>query len=104
MEYIKHGKYKEREGNMKDISKRTLENYQKKYFYSDTFTYVGSLINSGAIKSYGFTDKSFFVLYDDTEHSLKLSKFGKMICVTFSHIFHGSKSKSETKIKIKLFI
>ena len=86
---------------MKDLSKRTLENYQKKYFYSDTFTYVGALINSGAIKLYGFTDKSFFVLYDDTEHSLKLSKFGKMICVTFSHIFYGP--KSETKIKIKLF-
>jgi len=77
----------------------SLENYQRKYFYFNEFSYVGSLINSKAIKLYGFTDKSFFIYYDDTEHSLRLSKFGKMICVTSSHVFHGSKSKSETKIK-----
>ena len=47
---------------MNNLSKRTLENYQKKYFYFNEFPYDGTLINSRAIKLYGFTDKSLFVL------------------------------------------
>jgi GT2 family glycosyltransferase len=77
-----------------------LENYQRKYFYLNEFSYVGTLINSKAIKIYGFTDKSFFFCYDDTEHSLRLSKYGKIICVTSSYVLHGPKSKSEVKTKI----
>jgi len=75
----------------------SLENYQRKYFYFNEFSYVGTLINSKAIKSYGSTDKSFFFHHDDTEHSLRLSKYGKIICVTSSYILHGPKSKSEVK-------
>ncbi len=73
-----------------------IEKYKEKYFYFNEFSYVGTLINSRAIKSYGFTDKSFFILYDDTEHSLRLSQYGKMICVTSSQILHGP--KLETKV------
>ena len=75
----------------------SIDKYQEKYFYFNLFTYVGTLVNSKAIKSYGLTDKSFFIYFDDYDHSLRLSKYGKMICVTSSHILHGPKFQSNIK-------
>jgi len=81
-----------RKFNIKD-KPISLEIYQRNYFYFNEFSYVGVLINSCALKLKGFTNRDFFISGDDTEHSLRLSEYGKMICVTSSHIIHGSKAE-----------
>lgn len=57
-------------------------------FELDLFSYVGTLINLQYIKKYGITEKDYFIYYDDTEHSLRLSKYGKIICIPEAEVMH----------------
>lgn len=53
------------------------------------FSYVGTLINLKYIKKYGITEKDYFIYCDDTEHSLRLSKYGKIICIPKAEVIHN---------------
>lgn len=65
-----------------------LSEYQKKSFRLQLFSYVGTIINVGKMKEVGTTNKEFFIWFDDSEHSLRLSKSGSIICIPEIRIHH----------------
>lgn len=65
-----------------------LKDYDKEYFELDLFSYVGSIINVDIMSKVGLTEKDYFIYYDDTEHSYRLSQNGKIFCVPGIKINH----------------
>ena len=63
--------------------------YEKQYFELNCFSYVGTIINKKKLAQVGLTNKDYFLWWDDTEHSLRLSKVGKIICVPAVKIHHN---------------
>lgn len=57
-------------------------------FNLDLISYVGTAINKVAIDKVGYPNKDFFIAYDDTEHSIRLSKLGKIFCLPQAQIVH----------------
>lgn len=68
----------------------TDEDYKKTYFPIQLLSYVGSFINVKALKKVGLCNPDLFIYYDDTEHSLRLSQYGQIICVPSIKINHDS--------------
>lgn len=64
-------------------------NYNKEYFDLELFSYVGSIINRKKIQEVGLPEKDYFIYYDDTEHSLRLSNVGRIVCVPEIKIHHN---------------
>ncbi len=64
------------------------EDYEKEYFSIDFLSYVGSFLNVKALKRYGLVNYKYFIYYDDTEHSIRLKKYGDLICVPSIKIVH----------------
>lgn len=62
--------------------------YKKECFEINIFSYVGTVINSNALKKVGLTLKDYFIWCDDTEHSLRLSQVGRIVCVPKMKVFH----------------
>lgn len=62
--------------------------YQKIFFEINCFSYVGAIINRKKLAQVGLTNKDYFLWWDDTEHSLRLSKVGKILCVPKIKIHH----------------
>lgn len=77
----------------------TREDYLKEYFEIDLFSYVGTMINKEAINKVGLPIKDFFIFYDDTEHSYRLSKVGKIICVPTIKIEHDAENSNQLSWK-----
>ncbi len=65
-----------------------IEDYEKEEFEIDFLSYVGAFINGDALKKYGLVDDSFFIYWDDSEHSIRLKKFGRIVCVPAIRIVH----------------
>lgn len=74
-----------------------LEDYQKPFFNIDFLSYVGPFINAKAIMKVGCIDPKFFIYNDDSEHSLRLKKFGEIICVPSIKIVHDVKTVGQFK-------
>lgn len=62
--------------------------YADDSFELNCFSYVGTVVNKAKLKEAGLTKKEYFIWWDDTEHSLRLSKVGKIICVPSIRIHH----------------
>lgn len=63
--------------------------YKKELFEINCFSYVGTIINKNNLKLAGLTKQDYFLWWDDTEHSLRLSKTGKIYCVPSIKIHHN---------------
>lgn len=66
----------------------TEEDYRKEEFEIDLLSYVGSFINVRALKEVGLVNKNYFIYHDDTEHSLRLKRWGRIICLPELEIVH----------------
>lgn len=64
------------------------EAYKQPFFELNCFSYVGTIINKRKLFEVGLTNKDYFLWWDDTEHSLRLSKVGKILCVPKIMIHH----------------
>ena len=64
------------------------ERYNDPSFELNMFSYVGAIINKEKLKQVGLTKKEYFIYSDDSEHSLRLSKAGKIVCVPSSRVYH----------------
>lgn len=64
--------------------------YAKKEFNLNGFSYVGTIINKSKLKEAGYTLKDYFIWLDDTEHSLRLNKIGRIVCVPAIKIHHDA--------------
>jgi len=62
--------------------------YEKKAFELNGFSYVGTMIHKMKLNEAGLTMKDYFIWWDDTEHSLRLSKTGRILCVPAVRIHH----------------
>ena len=65
-----------------------------KDFFCNTFSYVGSILNKAKLKIVGLPQKDYFIWNDDTEHSLRMGKVGKIICLPLMKINHDEVSDS----------
>lgn len=64
--------------------------YNKDEFELNCFSYVGTIINKNKMQEVGVTKKEYFIWFDDTEHSLRLSKVGIIICVPKIRVNHDT--------------
>lgn len=70
------------------------EEYKSKCFDIDLFSYVGAFIKKNTLIRVGITEKDYFIYYDDTEHSTRIRKLGRILCIPDSKVVHNSKSGS----------
>lgn len=68
------------------------EEYQAEKFEFDLLSYVGSFINAKAMSRYGTANPDYFIYFDDTEHSLRIKRYGKIICVPQIKIVHDDRT------------
>lgn len=64
--------------------------YDQDYFELNSVSYVGAFISAKALKEVGLVKAEFFLYQDDTEHSVRLAKYGKMYCVPGMVVLHDS--------------
>lgn len=69
---------------------RISETEYNSCFDMQLFSYVGTMLSVKALEMAGLPEKEFFINYDDTEHSIRMSKLGKMICVPQARVYHDS--------------
>lgn len=60
----------------------------KSQFELNTFSFVGTVVNRYAVEKVGLPKREYFIWYDDTEYSLRLSKVGKVVCCPEIRITH----------------
>lgn len=82
--------------------KPLLSSYKNKTFYINHSSYVGPLINKRKLLKAGLVEKDFFIWFDDAEHSLRLGKVGKMICLPDLVIEHDVE-KSNAQLSWKSY-
>lgn len=63
--------------------------YKKEVFDVDEFSYVGVMIKKSILQKVGITHREYFIWFDDTEHSLRVSKAGRVICCSKAIIHHN---------------
>ena len=66
--------------------------YASPYFEIDQFSYVGTLLNAASLREAGLIDPGFFICYDDTEHSMRMRKVGRMFCLPSMLVSHDTDS------------
>jgi GT2 family glycosyltransferase len=71
-------------------------------FYPDFASYVGIIINGKFLKKAGLVDKDLFMWCDDTEHTFRLGRFGKIVCIPDTSIYHDV-SESNKSISWKTY-
>lgn len=69
------------------------EMYSRTFIEIDTASFVGVIIKREAVKSIGFPLKKFFIYHDDIEYCLRLRRFGKILLIPNSIIYHKDESK-----------
>lgn len=75
----------------------TLSDYEKPEFKIDFLSYVGVFLNGKALKKVGLVNPDFFIYQDDSEHSLRLKKYGDVICVPCIRIVHDDMIVGDSK-------
>lgn len=76
-------------GNKIIRKKSEPKDYEKRDFEINAFSYVGVVINKESLLKVGSTIPDYFIWFDDTEHSLRLSKVGKIFVVPAIKIYHN---------------
>ena len=66
----------------------TEEDYLKESFPVSLFSYVGTFMRADSLRKVGLCIRDFFIYFDDSEHSIRLSKTGQIICVPSLKVFH----------------
>lgn len=63
--------------------------YQKEYFEVDAYSFVGTVIRKSALEKAGLPNRDFFIYADDMEHSMRVGKCGKILCIPQAGVFHN---------------
>lgn len=77
-----------RENRFYSQEESVSSDYEKEFFDIDFLSYVGPFINMAALQKTGLVNPEYFIYYDDSEHSLRLKKYGRIICVSNILITH----------------
>ena len=62
--------------------------YEKETFDIDVYSYVGAIMNAKKMKKVGIINKDFFIYQDDADHSLRMRKEGRIICIPSIKVTH----------------
>jgi GT2 family glycosyltransferase len=65
--------------------------YNQKNFELQLFSYVGVVIKAKILGKVGLCEKDYFIYWDDTEHSYRISKIGKILCLPAVKVNHDVK-------------
>lgn len=76
-----------------------VEEYHKDFFELDLVSYVGTAFKVETLKKAGTAREDFFIYSDDWEHSMRVRKYGKIICVPRSVVLHVGESTAVSKSK-----
>ena len=68
-------------------------------FELDLLSYVGCIIKKEKLLKAGLTNKDYFIWYDDSEHSIRLRKEGRIVCVPEIVTIHNVKADREINWK-----
>lgn len=66
------------------------DEYNKNAFEINVFSYVGTMIKRNILEKAGLPEKNYFIYFDDSEHSLRVNRVGKIICVPSAEIIHDT--------------
>ena len=85
--------------NIEVKNMRVRENQIPEEAYGEDFevnalSFVGAIVKKGAIEHVGLPLEDYFIWYDDTEYSLRLSEIGRIVCVPSVRVNHDA-SKSD---------
>lgn len=81
--FLSHGLYWNRRNS-------SGNDYLLNDFKIDLLSYVGVALNAKALSDVGLCNKEFFIHFDDSEHSLRLRKFGDILCVPRIRVVHDT--------------
>lgn len=71
--------------------------YSKDFFKLTVSSYVGSMYNTKALLAKGLTLDNLFIYFDDSEHSIRISEYGDMICLPEVIVVHDDGNISQSK-------
>jgi len=71
----------------------------KEFLEIDFSSFVGFMISRDGISKAGFPKKEFFLHCDDLEYSFRVRKYGKILLITKSIIYHKDVAKSNVEYK-----
>ncbi len=80
------------------VQKSKEDEYDQTAFAFNMLSYVGSCIKASMLEKVGLDEKDYFIYRDDQEHSLRLNKAGKLICVTGSIVDHDTPPYDENVV------
>lgn len=69
--------------------------YERDSFKLNAFSYVGAIIRKKALLEYGTTKEDYFIWFDDTEHSIRISEHGDIVCVPSIKVNHENELGSQ---------
>ncbi len=72
-----------------------------KEYYNDTFeydlsTFCGLVVNRKLINTIGLPNKDYFIWYDDTEYSLRINKYSRILNVNNARLNHKTVKSTQT--------
>ncbi|MCI8512957.1 MAG: glycosyltransferase [Lachnospiraceae bacterium] len=79
------------------------QEYRKDFFELDLLSYVGSLIRCEALKRAGLPEKDFYIAYDDSEHSMRIRREGKILCLPEARVIHDTDHTKESRVTWKTY-
>lgn len=75
----------------------TEEEYKNTSFEIDTAVFVGFMIKRELVNEVGYPDSSLFIYYDDTDYSIRIHRFTRILCVTSARINHRTNFEKDVK-------
>lgn len=96
-------RFGKRYGVVRIENRINVTEYERDFFELDLFSYVGTLIKRDAIVNAGLPHKDFFISYDDSEHSIRIRKQGKILCIPNAKVMHDTLDIDESIITWKKY-
>lgn len=77
--------------------------YDKPYFYYQLASFCGLLVSKRIINKIGFPKGEYFIWYDDTEYSMRISQLTKIKNVNSAHINHRTTISTDQSLNWKSY-
>lgn len=71
------------------------DRYNAESFECNAYSFVGSILSLKALEKAGLPKKDYFIWCDDTEHSIRMSRVGKIVCVPRIIVYHPAASDTD---------
>lgn len=69
-------------------------------FELDLLSFVGCVISRDVLQKVGLPEKDYFIYYDDSEYSLRIRKYTKIVNISRAIIVHKTPKKDPAKLNV----